>query len=51
MDPANDDVKKSNGLVQIEHGGIEVMDTIIFGLRIKHAFIVTSKQHPTPAAA
>src|SRR5262245_5686272 len=44
-------VRALNALVDIEHGGVEVRNTDIFGLSIKYAFIITSKRLPTPAAA
>ncbi len=51
VDPQDSAVKAFNGLVEIEHGGVEVRDSNLFGLPIKQALIITSKRHPTPAAA
>lgn len=51
VDPDDAAVQALNRTVQIEHGGVEVRDSILFGLPIKHAFIITSKRPPTPAAA
>jgi hypothetical protein len=51
VDPQDGAVKAFNGLVDIEHGGVEVRDSNLFGLPVKHACIITSKRQPTPAAA
>ena len=51
VDPQDAAVRAFNGLVEIEHGGAEVRDSNLFGLPVKHAFIITSKRRPTPAAA
>jgi hypothetical protein len=51
VDPQDSAVKAFNGLVDTEHGGVEVRDSNLFGLPVKHAFIITSKRQPTPAAA
>ena len=51
VDPEDAAVKSLNRAVQIEHGGVEVRDSNFFGLPIKHAFIITSKRPPAPAAA
>ena len=51
VDPQDDAVQALNRAVQIEHGGVEVRDSNFFGLPVKHAFIITSKRPPTPAAA
>ena len=51
VDPEDAAVQALNRAVQIEHGGVEVRDSNFFGLSIKHAFIITSKRPPAPAAA
>ena len=51
VDPEDAAVQSLNRAVQIEHGGVEVRDSNFFGLPIKHAFIITSKRPPAPAAA
>lgn len=51
VDPEDSAVQELNRAVQIEHGGVEVRDSNFFGLPIKHAFIITSKRPPAPAAA
>lgn len=43
VDPDNESVKAINRAVSIEHGTVDVQDSDFFGLRIKHAFIITSK--------
>lgn len=50
-DPHDARVHAFNALIQIEHGGVEVTDSHIFGLPVKHAYIITSKRTPAPAAA
>ncbi len=51
VDPEDAAVQAFNRAVEIEHGGVEVRDSNFFGLPIKHAFIITSKRPPAPAAA
>jgi hypothetical protein len=36
---------------QARHGRVEVKDSSFFGLSVKHAYIITSKRPPAPAAA
>src|SRR5437667_8633201 len=50
VDPQDAAVQALNRAVQIEHGGVEVRDSSFFGLPVKHAFIITSKRPPAPAA-
>ena len=50
-DPEHPAVRALNGVVAIEHGNVEVKDSNFFGLPIKHAYIITSKRRPAPAAA
>jgi hypothetical protein len=51
VDPQAPDIQSFNRALEIEHGGVEVKDTNLFGLLVKQAFIITSKQPPAPAAA
>jgi hypothetical protein len=51
VDPQDTAVQALNRAVQIEHGGVEIRDSNFFGLPVKHAFIITSKRPPAPAAA
>jgi hypothetical protein len=50
-DPHDARVQALNALVQVVHSDVEVRDTHIFGLPVKHAYIITSKRLPEPAAA
>jgi hypothetical protein len=50
VDPQDPSVQALNHAVQIEHGGVEIRDRNFFGLPVEHAFIITSKRPPTPAA-
>lgn len=55
VDPNADAVKKLNAAMNVEHGLMEVRDSNFFGLPIKHAYIITSKNlaavgDKTPAA-
>ena len=51
VDPLDAAVQALNRTVQIEHGEVEVRDSTFFGMPVKHAFIITSKRPPAPAAA
>ena len=51
VDPQDAAVQAINRAIQIEHGTVEVRDSNFFGLPIKHAYIITSKRPPAPAAA
>jgi hypothetical protein len=51
VDPDDAAVRDLNRAVQIEHGGVEIRDSSFFGLPVKHAFIITSRRPPAPAAA
>lgn len=51
VDPDEAAIRALNRSIDIEHGGVEVRDSTFFGLPIKHAYIITSKQRPAPAAA
>ena len=51
IDPQDAAVQALNREIQIEHGSVEVRDRNFFGLPVKHAYIITSKRPPTPAAA
>ncbi len=50
VDPQDAAVQEINRAIQIEHGRVEVRDSNFFGLPIKHAYIITSKRPPAPAA-
>lgn len=50
-DPQDASIRALNGVVQVEHGGVEIRDSNFFGLPVKHAYIVTSKRPQAPAAA
>lgn len=51
IDPQDAAVQALNRAVQIEHGSVEVRDSSFFGLPVKHAYIITSRRPPAPAAA
>ena len=51
IDPEDAAVQALNRAIQIEHGRVEVRDSNFFGLPVKHAYIITSKRPPAPAAA
>ena len=51
VDPQADAVRAITRTVQAEHGGVEVADSVFFGLHVKHAYIITSKRPQAPAAA
>ena len=51
VDPQDAAVQAINRAIQIEHGTVEVTDSNFFGQPIKHAYIITSKRPPAPAAA
>jgi hypothetical protein len=51
IDPQHAAVQALNREIQIEHGRVEIRDRDFFGLPIKHAYIITSKLAPAPAAA
>jgi hypothetical protein len=44
-------VQSLNRAFQIEHGKVKVRDSNFFGLPVKHAYIITSRRPPAPAAA
>ena len=50
IDPDDVAVEALNRAIQIEHGKVEVRDSDFFGLPVKHAYIITSKRPPAPAA-
>ncbi len=50
VDPQDAAVQALNRAIQIEHGRVEVKDSDFFGLAVKHAYIITSKRSPAPAA-
>lgn len=51
IDPQDPGVQALNRTIQVEHGGVELRDRTLFGLPVKHAYIITSRQSPAPAAA
>lgn len=51
VDPQDAAIQAFNRATQIEHGKVEVRDSNFFGLPVKHAYIITSKRPPAPAAA
>lgn len=51
VDPDASGVRALNRTIQVEHGSVEVRDTTLFGLDVKHAYIITSKRPPAPAPA
>jgi len=51
VDPQDASVRAINREFQVEHGTVEVRDSTFLGLPIKHAYIITSKRPPAPAAA
>jgi hypothetical protein len=51
LDPEDAAVQALNRSIQIEHGGIKIRDSSFFRLPVKHAFIITSRRAPAPAAA
>jgi hypothetical protein len=51
VDPDDTAVQSLNQAIHVEHGDVEVRESNFFGLEIKHAYIITSKRPPAPAAA
>ncbi len=47
IDPTDVSVRALNRAIHVEHGSVEVRDGSFFGLPIKHAFIITSKEPST----
>jgi hypothetical protein len=44
LDPSDVTVRAFNSAFHVEHGRLEVRDTNIFGLPVKHGLIITSKR-------
>lgn len=44
LEPSNAFVKNINNLVNVQHSNIEIKDSTINNLRIKHAYIISSKR-------
>lgn len=44
IEPNSEAVKAVNKAISVEHGRAEVLDSNFFGLQIKHAYIITSKE-------
>ena len=51
LDEDNPDLEKMYRAFSIEHGSFEVVDSNLFGMQIRHAFIITSKRHSASTAA
>ena len=51
IDPRNSALQNFARWFDVEHGRMEAHDADFFGLTIRHAFIITSKAPPAPAAA
>ena len=50
VDPNNPRVQEFAKSFPVEHGRLEVRDRNLFGLPIKHAFIITAKRPEAPVA-
>ena len=50
LDPEDASVRDFNEAVQVEHGSVELRDREIFGLPIRHAYIITSRADLQAAA-
>ena len=50
VEPLDPEVREFTKAFPVEHGRLEVWDSIIFGLPIHHAFIITSKSPEVPVA-
>lgn len=50
VDPADIAVSNLNRAIDVKHGDVELRDSNIFGLPVKHAFIITSKKPLARAA-
>lgn len=44
LDPDDEAVRAINKAFQVEHGRLEVRESNLFGLPIKHGYIITSKR-------
>ncbi|MCI0826070.1 MAG: hypothetical protein J4N90_15080 [Chloroflexi bacterium] len=51
VDDDNPGVHAIQRMVRIEHGTVELLDNFVFGMHIKHAYVITSKREPTPLSA
>ena len=51
VDDDNPGLQAIQRMVRIEHGNFELIDSIVFGMHIKHAYVITSKREPTPLSA
>ncbi len=45
IDERNPELSRIQHSFHIEHGAVEIKDSTLFGLSIKHAFIITSPSH------
>lgn len=50
VDPNDPSVQALANSFHVEHGRVEVRDSNLFGLQVKHAFIITSKRPEAPVA-
>ena len=50
VDPKAPPVQEFAKAFHVEHGRVEVRDSNLFGLQVKHAFIITSKRPEAPVA-
>ena len=50
VDPNGPPAQALAKAISVEHGRVEVRDSNLFGLQVKHAFIITSKVPETPVA-
>ena len=48
VNPDDPRVESLNRAFGVEHGSVEIANTHVFGLPIKHAYIITSKRPPKP---
>lgn len=44
IDHNSKELNAFNNAISIEHGSVDIKDSVFFGLQIKHAYIVTSKK-------
>jgi len=50
VDPHAPQAQALANAFHVEHGRVEVRDSNLFGLQVKHAFIITSKRPEAPVA-
>ena len=49
IDPGNPGVEKIHEIIDVEHGTIELNNNMLFGMEMKHAYIITSRRESSPA--